>query len=196
MFELGYMLFARSSIFMISVMIMSNALGLCMVYFIVFSETMGSIFDDLLHLDPDHWLERKQTWILALGVALLPVILMRELQELHIVSVALFCALLTFVTLVIGQSFLYGTETFSSGGEASTFANRSVPSDNIDIFKIIKCCCVLSVAFAFSQNLFPIYSSLTVKTNPNMAKCVSVSVSLTALIYSALAVAAVFLFGE
>ena len=49
---------------------------------------------------------------------------------------------------------------------------------------------------SFSFNLFPIYSSLKVKTNPHMAKCVGVSVSLTGLIYSTLAISAVFLFGN
>ena len=52
------------------------------------------------------------------------------------------------------------------------------------------------VAFAFSINLFPIYSGLKVKTNENCNRTVSVSISLIGALYSFLSIPALFLFGR
>lgn len=47
LYELGYILLKRSSIFMISAILVINSLGLCMVYFIIFGNTMGNIIASL-----------------------------------------------------------------------------------------------------------------------------------------------------
>ncbi len=48
LYEIGYILQARTSIFIISSILAFNALGLCMVYFIVFGSTVKSIAEDLI----------------------------------------------------------------------------------------------------------------------------------------------------
>jgi len=101
-FEIGYMLFKRKSIFFISVILAMNAFGLVMVYFIVFSKIMASMCTDSFDVTEDddsfkHWLVTKQFWVLILAAAMLPVCLKKELQELHWVSVSLFTAILIFI---------------------------------------------------------------------------------------------------
>lgn len=41
-FEIGYILFKRKSIFAFSAVLFSNTFGICMVYFIIFGKTLGS----------------------------------------------------------------------------------------------------------------------------------------------------------
>jgi amino acid permease len=52
------------------------------------------------------------------------------------------------------------------------------------------------VAFAFNQNLFPVFSGLKVKTNANCQKAVNYGVLSSMVIYLILSVSAVLLFGE
>lgn len=52
------------------------------------------------------------------------------------------------------------------------------------------------VAFSFANNLFPIYSSLKVKTPENMIKVTKYSMGIVLSIYTFLAITALFLFGR
>ena len=52
------------------------------------------------------------------------------------------------------------------------------------------------VAFSFANNLFPIYSSLAVKTPENMKKVSSYSIGIVLVIYTFLSIVALFLFGS
>jgi amino acid permease len=47
LYELGYILLGRKSIFFISACLTLNSFGLCMVYLIIFSDTMKSICKDV-----------------------------------------------------------------------------------------------------------------------------------------------------
>ena len=53
LYELGYVILGRQSIFMISSILVLNAFGLVMVYFIVFSDTMASVIGDLFSIGKD-----------------------------------------------------------------------------------------------------------------------------------------------
>jgi amino acid permease len=69
---------------MISWILVLNAFGLVMVYFIVFSETMASVIEDLSSIGKDdegfeHYLVTQNFWIIVLGLAILPVCLKKEL---------------------------------------------------------------------------------------------------------------------
>jgi len=50
LFEIGFWLFKRPSIFFIAAVLVINSLGLVIVYFIVYATTMESIFNDLFGL--------------------------------------------------------------------------------------------------------------------------------------------------
>jgi len=51
LYELGYILLKRPSIFIISCVLAVNSLGLCMVYFIIFGNTIGGIVASLAGSD-------------------------------------------------------------------------------------------------------------------------------------------------
>ena len=53
MFEIGYMLYHRSSIFFISAILAINAFGMVMIYLITFSGIMTSISIDSLNSEGD-----------------------------------------------------------------------------------------------------------------------------------------------
>ena len=65
-----------------------------------------------------------------------------------------------------------------------------------DFFTWVKSLCCMLVAFSFQQNLFPVYSSLALKTNQNCQKISTISISTVFLIYVFLSVVCVFLFGN
>jgi len=199
MYEIGYMLVGRSSIFMLSVILVLNSLGLCMGYFIIFSNTFASFVKDVADIDAKAtgflgFLIKKYLWIILLGIAMLPLILKKELQELHIVSLSLFFALLLFVFIVFLQVCLLGADAFAEG-RGLNFHELWVPQEDLDFWKVVKSICFLLVAFSFAINLFPIYSALKYKNNEYCNKTISVSVGLTALIYTFLSIPCIILFG-
>ena len=84
LYELGYILLGRPSIFFISGCLTLNSFGLLMVYFIIFADTMSSICKDVFKISDEetgfrYLLAIKQSWIVLLGIGLLPVILIKEL---------------------------------------------------------------------------------------------------------------------
>jgi amino acid permease len=109
LFELGYILMKRKSIFLISSILVVNSLGLCMVYFIIFGSTIGGIIAALAegstfvvndYITGEVFMYQRTMYILILAAALFPVIIQKELQELHIVSMGLFGAILTFIFIL------------------------------------------------------------------------------------------------
>ena len=113
LYEMGYMLMKRPSIFMISGILNVNSLGLVMVYFIVYSNTIQSVVADLTDLPEDSFWVGRTFWVLVLAVLILPVCLKKELQELHIVSMTLFVAVIVFILIIFVQLLIYGTNKFS-----------------------------------------------------------------------------------
>jgi amino acid permease len=49
LFEMGFVLFKRSSIFVISGVLIFNSFGLMLLYFIIFGDTMSSLVTNLSH---------------------------------------------------------------------------------------------------------------------------------------------------
>lgn len=54
----------------------------------------------------------------------------------------------------------------------------------------------MMVAFCFALNIFPIFSSLKVKTNQNMTVTTSYGIGLTFVIYCILSLCCLFMFGK
>lgn len=118
LFEIGYMLFKRASIFFVSAIITINGFGLCMVYFITFGGIVESIFIDILGDSRDDngfnkILCDQTTWIIVLAIVLIPICLKKELQELHIVSTALFIAISIFMVILFIQVCVLGNDKFA-----------------------------------------------------------------------------------
>ena len=70
------------------------------------------------------------------------------------------------------------------------------PYENADFYTFTKAICCMLVAFAFTQNLFPVYSALKVKTNENCQYAVNIAIFLTWFFYCFLSVISVQLFGN
>ena len=107
LFELGYILFKRKSIFSISGILSINSFGMCMVYFMIFGNTIASILGSVngvkdvnTYLTGDNFLYTRTMYILILAMLLLPVVIQKELQELHIVSMGLFSSIMLFIFIL------------------------------------------------------------------------------------------------
>ena len=107
-----------------------------------------------------------------LAIVLIPICLKKELQELHIVSTALFIAISVFMFILLIQVIAIGNDKFDIDPEHPlepskplVFKEFMSPAKDADFNKIIKSVCCIIVAFGFSQNLFPLFSSLKYKTN-------------------------------
>lgn len=196
------MLYSRSSIYFISAIYAINSFGLCMVYYITFSEIVKSLFKDILGVEDASTVDGikyllciKETWVITLAVLMLPICLKKDLQELHIVSATLFYAILVFIFIVFLQLCIFGNDKFSEGKPVD-FEKLSKPYEDGDFFTWVKSLCCILVAFSYSQNLYPLYSALKIKTNENCQKVVNVSVTICLFIYFFLAVVGCLLFGE
>ena len=146
----------------------------------------------------DKVLTSKEAWILLLGIIMLPVVLKKELQELHIVSVSLFVSMITFICSLFIQLCTYGTAKFPvlAQKEEVNLENSLTPLHNAEIHDIISCVSVLILAFSFTINLFPIYSGLKVKTNENCNQATKYAMYVIAFVYSFMGFVCVLLFGE
>ena len=120
LYEMGYMLLKRKSIFLISGILNVNSLGLVMVYFIVYSNTIQSVVTDLSGLQEDSFWASRTFWVLVLAILILPVCLKKELQELHVVSLTLFVAVIVFILIIFVQLLVYGSNKFSYYSEPNS----------------------------------------------------------------------------
>ena len=106
MFEMGFLVLGRSSIYWISAMIFVNSFGLLIIFFNVFGDTCKNTMTNIFWSDVDpstpNFGMTRECWVISLAVALLPFMLMKELAELKAVSVALFTAAITFVLINVG----------------------------------------------------------------------------------------------
>jgi amino acid permease len=116
MFEIGYILFKRTSIFYICAIIIMNSFGLMLIYFIVFGDTLSSLMINLSKtdsIDVDSFFGQRKAYVIILGAMLTPLILKKELQELKIISVFLFVAIFSFILLTISQLIINGVQIFN-----------------------------------------------------------------------------------
>ena len=117
LFEIGYMILGRPSIFIQAAILIVNSMGLCMVYFIVFGDTTGQL---VASIAGEEWTENFYTcrWFydVILCVVLIPIVLKKELAEMAWVGYTLFgClgifVLLNFIELVFDSRFTRGPLT-------------------------------------------------------------------------------------
>ena len=114
LFEIGYIIFKRNSIFLICSIIILNSFGLMLVYFIVFGDTLSSVVMNLnSNVTSDDFFGKRMAYVIILSLSLCPLILKKELQELKIISVLLFVSIFTFITLTITQLIRGGVKQFN-----------------------------------------------------------------------------------
>ena len=110
MHEMGFILFNRLSIFLISGVLTFTSFGLIIIYFMVFSGTFSTLILDSTSLPEDSFWGKKTIYVLGLSIFLLPFAVKKELQEYIIISVLLFGALFSFILLIIIQLGVNGWE--------------------------------------------------------------------------------------
>ena len=77
LYEIGYMLMKRKSIFIISSVLTLNSLGLVMAYYIVYSTTILSVVTDLADLKDGDFFAYRSVWVLLLAILVLPICLLK-----------------------------------------------------------------------------------------------------------------------
>ena len=99
LYEIGYMILGRKSIFVLASIFLINSLGLCMIYFIVFGDTAGQLAASFTTDEKlgTVWYTSRWCYSVPLAVVLLPICLKRELAELAWISYVLFTSLALFV---------------------------------------------------------------------------------------------------
>ena len=154
LYELGYMIAGRNSIFIIAATMIVNSLGLCMIYFITFGDTMGQLvasFVDGAALDSDFYTSRY-FFVLILAALLIVVILKKELAELEWLSIVLFVSLGLFILCDLIQLFL--DPRFEGVPNEKDFW---VPTKELDTISALS---VTMLAYSYQQNVYLIFSSL------------------------------------
>jgi sodium-coupled neutral amino acid transporter 11 len=192
LYEIGFVCMGRASIFLISIILLISSAGLMMIYFIVFGDTFASIikqtcYPDLTD-DKDVFWTGRIFYVLCLGVALIPIILKKELRELKLVSVTLFVAIGTFVLIFVIQ--LSMGKAVNTDNDYKKYYRATWDSQIVTAFSIIL------VAYSFQQNLFPTYNGLKIKTEKECLKVCFTSLSFSFFIYISLGILAIYMFGS
>lgn len=80
LFEIGYILFKRNSIFYICTIIILNSFGLMLIYFIVFGDTLSSLMQNLSNsVDENSFFGQRKAYVIILATLLIPLIIKKEL---------------------------------------------------------------------------------------------------------------------
>ena len=193
LYEIGYMILGRKSIFYISSVIAMLSYGLMMIYFIVFAEicrslVLSTVFED----EPltKNFFASKTFYVLLLAVSLMPIVLKKELKELKIASVILFLGVASFILIFTCQLIFEG---IGHNNHDSNFNNYFT----VDLeLSSIKGVAIIMVAFSFQQNLFPMYNSLKEQTNAECLRASRYSLYCTGMVYVIVALLGVFFFGS
>lgn len=79
LYEMGFILFNRSSIFMISAVLTFTSFGLIIIYFMVFSGTFSALILDLTSICEDSFWAGKTIYVVGLSILLIPLAIKKEL---------------------------------------------------------------------------------------------------------------------
>ena len=99
LYELGFMIQGRKTIFFVASAYICYCLGGCIIYFMTFGDTMGQLVASVTggSLGSEFYCSRY-FWVLILAVFLLTVVMKEELAELEWLAIVLFacCGLFIF----------------------------------------------------------------------------------------------------
>lgn len=119
MFEIGYLIMGRSSIFAICFTILINSFFLIIIFLATWGITAAGFVSDLRGCkaggkDECGLFGNEYAYMVAIAICLIPTTLMKEIAELHIVSMSLFGSALLFVAINILQMFIRPHVGFSN----------------------------------------------------------------------------------
>lgn len=190
LYEIGYIIMGRSSIFILASIFIINSFGLCMIYFIVFGDTFGQLVASFYPNEDlgTVWYTSRWCYSVPLAVVLIPICLKKELAELTWVSYVLFGSLFLFVSVNFIQ--LVFDSHFEPLGIDTEILSPKLSWDTISALS------VTMLAYSYQQNVFPIYSELKNKTNEEYSKVSIGALPLTGLIYFAVGIICCMMFGS
>ena len=160
LYEIGYMLMGRASIFVLASTFIVNSFGLCLIYFSIFGDTAGQLaasFTDGEYGLDDIWYTKRWCYSVPLAIFLLIVVLKKELAELSWISLILFVSLSFFAVANFIQ--LAFDDRFDATGLNTDSLKPKYGWGTISALS------VTMLAYSYQQNVFPIYSELRNKTN-------------------------------
>ena len=100
MSEIGFVLVGRKSIFILNGIIFVSSFGLMMIYFIVFGDIASSIAEENMSNKKSFFCTRA-FYIIIISIALLPLIIKKEIAHLKLASILLFIAIVLFILIFI-----------------------------------------------------------------------------------------------
>jgi len=157
LFEIGYMLQGRKSIFLVAGTQIFFSFGLMIIYFIVFGDTAAQVVGGFTNtLLGESWYCSRWFYVVIVAAALAPVCAQKELAELEWLSLLLAGSLVLFVLMSV---ILLCIPSFPS--TAPTFNSLIWPDKR---FITIESFCTIMVAYSYQQNVFPVYDSLKTKS--------------------------------
>lgn len=193
MYEQGFVLIGRPSIFLISFLTFINSFGLLIIFFGIFGSTMAQFLTNLFWADvPEdeaNFGMKKICWVMTLAILLLPAVLQKELAELKIVSVTLFLSVLSFVAILAIQLMSRGNELSNKDIEHKYWTGDAFGSEFIQGMVII------CTAFNFQANLFPINSHAIDQSVQGTNKAISVTMIFVFSLYVVTATVGIYSFG-
>jgi amino acid permease len=102
MFEIGFLIMGKRAIYIICFAIFINSFFLIVIFINVWSSTaLGFMKTTLYDNGENNFKTYRSTYAIGIAVLLLPTTFMKEIAELHIVSMSLFGAAVIFVIINI-----------------------------------------------------------------------------------------------
>lgn len=126
---------------------------------------------------------------MVVGLCLTPLIFKREIHELRFASVLLFIGIFLFVVVFTVQLVTAGADQ----NDDEDFTEYYSFKVDRQFFTAVA---VFMTAYSFQFNLFPVLSSLKVKTNSNGMRAITLALGLAMAIYIALSILSIYTFGS
>lgn len=150
LYELCYVTLGRWSIYLVAFVAVVNNVGFCIIYFILFCDNASSLSQAA---GITGLVGSRTFWAIALGAALLPVILKEELHEIRLLSYFLF-SVASFYLLLLINCQIFTPDKYNSDPEPHNYFAAKWGLDMVSSFSVFLC------AFNFSFAEFPVYHAL------------------------------------
>lgn len=194
MYEQGFVLMGRPSIFLISFLTFVQSFGLIVIFFQIFGGTMAQFMTNIIWpdvpADEANFGMTKTCWVLALAVLLLPAVLMKELAELKIVSVTLFLSVIAYVIILTIQLLARGNSLSNLDVDAHYWKPVGFNAEFVQSIVII------ATAFNFQTNLFPIHSHAIDKSVRGYNRGIGITMLFVWALYVVTALVGIYSYGR
>ena len=206
LFEIGYLTLGRASIFIICFLVWVNSFFLIIIFVNVFSNTAVNVMKALVWYNcQDNLGTHVASYAIGIAILLLPTTFMKEIAELHLVSISLFCAALFFVAINFFQLVVRGNSlsnpdhgNYKEYGlpELRSFGQPDSPIELSNVLHIINAVTVIFTACNFQANLFPIHSNQKDKSIKQSVKIITTTMILVDCVYIIVSVSTIFMYGS